>query len=157
MSQDNIADSRTLSQNLLAGDSLREIDILLVEDSENDAHMVQRIVEKGELAASIHWLKDGEEAIEYFNNAESARPRLVLLDIKLPKYSGLEVVEHLRSQDHLWSIPVVMFSTSDQPADIHRAYRAGANSFLIKPGSYVVLKKVIREICEYWLNLNRAH
>ena len=157
MNPKKLSDSRTLSQELFAGNSLRQIDILLVEDSDNDAHMVQRIVKKGTLAASIHWLKDGEEAIEYFDNPENARPRLVLLDIKLPKYSGLEVVEHLRGQERLWSIPVVMFSTSDQPSDIHRAYRAGANSFLIKPGSYVVLKKVIREICEYWLNLNRAH
>ena len=157
MSQDKTADSQSLTQEILSSYSPREIDILLVEDSENDAHMVQRIVRKEQLAASIHWLKDGEEAIEYFDNVGSARPRLILLDIKLPKYSGLEVVEHLRKQDDLWSIPVVMFSTSDQPTDIHRAYRAGANSFLIKPGSYVTLKEVIREICSYWLNLNRAH
>lgn len=136
---------------------MQTLDILLVEDSPNDAHMIQRIVRKEELAHHIHWLKDGEEALDYFADKSNPRPRLVLLDIKLPKYTGLEVVERLRKDDDLWSIPVVMFSTSDQPSDIHSAYRSGANSFLIKPDSYLDLKSVIRQISEYWLQTNRAH
>ena len=136
---------------------MANIDILLVEDSANDAHMIQRILKKEEITHSIHWLQDGEEAMLYFDDVDNPRPRLVLLDIKLPKYSGLEVVEHLRKNDDLWSVPVVMFSTSDQPSDIHSAYRSGANSFLIKPDSYPDLKRVIRQISEYWLQTNQSH
>lgn len=131
------------------------LDLLIVEDSANDAHLISRILQKENPQLSFLLLADGQEALDYLLDKQSDQPSVLLLDLKLPRLTGLEVLERIRSTDRFRSLPVVMFSSSVSDQDLQKAYALGANSYLTKPLAYEDLKTLIRQFSEYWLTLNK--
>lgn len=135
--------------------------ILLVEDDPNDALLVQRAFRKANVANILHVVKDGEEAVAYLrgqqpfaNREQFPLPGMVLQDLKLPRKSGLEVLEWLREQPGLKRLPVVMLTSSKHPSDINRAYELGANSYLVKPVAFDALVEMVKTVDLYWFFLN---
>lgn len=136
--------------------------ILLVEDDTNDVLLIRRAFRKAGTTAAIVNLSDGQAAVDYLNGngAYSDRgthplPALVLLDLKLPRKSGHEVLEWLRAQPELKRIPVVVLTSSREVVDIDRAYDLGANSYLVKPVAFNALHSLTQTVGLYWLLLNQ--
>lgn len=137
--------------------------VLLVEDNPDDVLFFKRAMEQAGLRRPLYVANDGRMAIEYLDGigdyADRSRfplPCLVLLDLKLPRVSGLEVLKWIRSQAKLKSLIVIMLAASHLDEGIPRSYEIGANSFLVKPTSPIELAKMLRLVKEYWLDLNRA-
>ncbi|RJP31659.1 MAG: response regulator [Actinobacteria bacterium] len=135
--------------------------ILLVEDDPNDVILIERAFENVKIANPIHVVEDGEKAISYLESFSprgerkgSPLPMLILLDLKLPRKSGLEVLEWLREQPYLRRLPVVVLTSSRESSDINRAYDNGANSYLVKPGSFEDLLTMVESLNMYWVILN---
>ena len=136
--------------------------ILLVEDEPDDAHLLIRAFRKAGAANPIRHVADGDAAIAYFageapfgNRQEYPLPIVVLLDLKLPRRSGFEVLAWLRDQPVLRRLPVVVLTSSGQLDDVNRAYDLGANSYLVKPVTTVALHDMVRAVHAYWIGLNR--
>ncbi|UCD19629.1 MAG: response regulator [candidate division WOR-3 bacterium] len=133
--------------------------ILLVEDDHNDVLLIKRAFQKVNIANPIVVLNDGEQAISYLAGREPyvgrALPMLVLLDLKLPRKSGHEVLEWLRQQQTLKRLPVVVLTASSESSDVNRAYDLGANSYLVKPVTFDALVEMVRTLNLYWLILNK--
>lgn len=124
----------------------REINILLVEDMEEHAILIRRALEKWKLRPRILWVTDGKAALDFLYNrgdytdkVTNPKPDLILLDLKLPKVSGLEVLEQVKGEERLRDIPVAVLTASDEPEDIIRSYRGGADSYFTK--SVLFIKK----------------
>lgn len=135
--------------------------ILHVEDDPNDVLLVARAFRKAEVLAQIHVVNDGEQAVHYLNGSSSLAtrdqfplPLLVLLDLKLPRKSGIEVLEWVRSHPRLKRIPVVMLTSSRQPIDINRAYDLGVNAYLVKPVNFDALVEMLKTVGSFWLRVN---
>lgn len=138
-----------------------DIQIVLVEDSVDDMELTVRSLKSSNLVNKIVWLKDGEEATHYFKGEgkfegrnTDIKPRLVLLDLKLPKLNGIEVLESIKSDSNLKSIPVVMMTSSNQGSDLERCYELGANSYVVKPIDFKEFTEVAKSISLYWLLIN---
>jgi len=138
----------------------KEIEILLVEDNPDHAELTKRALEDGNLGNQVRWLKDGQEATDYLlrkgNYANANRPGLILLDIKLPKLDGIEVLKKIKGDDELRIIPVVMLTTSDRDEELYKCYKAGANSFITKPVKFNEFSEKIKSLKFYWLLTNQA-
>ena len=141
--------------------NLRENLILLAEDDPNDVLLIQRAFEKTNIANPIQVVRDGEEAVAYLSGegqfADRDRhplPLLLLMDLKMPRKSGLEVLEWVRRQPGLKRLPVVVLTSSNQSPDINRAYDLGANSYLVKPAGFDSLLDLVKNLDMYWLILN---
>ena len=139
-----------------------QIDILLVEDSTEDAEMTLRALRKNNLANHVHWVKDGEEALEYLfcsgryaGRSAAQAPKLVLLDIKMPKIDGIEVLRRIKGSE-LKSIPVVMMTSSNEERDVLESYRLGVNSYIVKPVEFEAFLETVSKIGLYWLLTNRV-
>src|SRR5688572_29452944 len=134
----------------------QQVDILLVEDSPQDAEMTVRALKKHHLANSVHHAKDGAEALAYLfgNDAVRRRPKVVLLDLKLPKVDGLEVLQKIKSDDSTKSIPVVVLTSSKEDRDMVESYRLGVNSFITKPVEFDKFMEAVQQLGLYWLLLN---
>ncbi len=138
--------------------------ILYAEDDPADAYMMQRAFAKVDPCARLHRASDGEEVVDYLEGKgryqdrnQFPLPVVLLLDIKMPRRSGLEVLAWLRSQQgELCRIPAVMFTSSRQSQDLARAYELGVNSYLVKPDTLDDLLVIIQSFDQYWLNLNEA-
>lgn len=135
--------------------------VLLVEDDPDDVLLIRRAFAKAGLLASMELVGDGERAIQYLSGAEPfvsrerfPLPVVVLLDLKLPKRSGFEVLEWLRSQPGLRRIPVVVLTGSAQSSDVNRAFDIGANSYLVKPVGLEALTDIMKTLNLYWLLMN---
>ncbi len=135
--------------------------ILLVEDDPNDVLLIRRAFRKSNVANPIQVVGDGEEAIAYLSGqgpyADRERyplPLLLLLDLKLPRKSGFEVLEWLRQQPGLKRLPVVVLTSSAETPDVNRAYDLGANSYLVKPVRFEDLLHMVRTLNLYWLIIN---
>jgi CheY-like chemotaxis protein len=135
--------------------------ILHVEDDPNDVLLIGRALRKAEIPASVQVVNDGDQAVDYLsgNHAYAQReqfplPALVLLDLKLPRKSGIEVLQWIRSKPGLRRIPVVMLTSSRQPVDINRAYDLGVNAYLVKPVSFDTLVEMLRTLDSFWLRVN---
>ncbi len=135
--------------------------ILLVEDDPNDVLLLQRAFRQANVAPSIHVEGDGEQGVAYLAGqgpyADRVRhplPMLLLLDLKLPRLSGFEVLAWLRQQPGLRRLPVVILTSSAQLADISRAYDLGANSYLVKPVAFDALRDTVNTLSRYWIRLN---
>lgn len=144
-------------------DELNKIEILLVEDNPNDAELALRSLKKHRFANSVYWVKDGVEALEYIfgDNPDTARhmessPKLILLDLKLPKVNGREVLQKIKSDSQTRSIPVVIMTSSEDERDIEECYRLGANSYITKPVEFEKFAKVVADMGLYWMLLNEV-
>ena len=134
--------------------SLEQIEILLVEDSAEDAEMTLRALRKNNLANRVHWVKDGEEALQYLFSSEA--PKLVMLDLKMPKVGGIEVLRELKAHDETRTIPVVVMTSSNEERDVVEAYRLGVNSYIVKPVAFEAFLETVSKIGLYWMLTNRT-
>ena len=137
------------------------VELVLVEDNPNDLDLVLHAIRKAGLTEKIQVLRDGAEALEYLfcegeyaDRSWSDVPKVILLDIKLPKVNGLEVLERLKSNDRTRTIPVVMFTSSRQPRDVEDGYRSGAVSYVVKPVDSEAFTQVVAQLKQYWLETN---
>jgi len=138
------------------------IQILLAEDNPNDAELVLRAFKKHNLSNAIQWVKDGAEALDYiyargaFSERDlNHRPKLVLLDLKMPRVSGLEVLKQLKSDDSTKMIPVVVLTSSAEEQDIVDSYQLGVNSYITKPVDFDKFVNSVAELGLYWLLINQ--
>jgi CheY-like chemotaxis protein len=137
------------------------IDILIVEDDPDDLELTIRTLRRHQLAKEVRVAHDGAEALDLLlgkgtTQAGDIVPKLVLLDAKLPKVSGPEVLRHLKSAPRTCAIPVVVFSSSDEERDISESYELGVNSYIVKPINFTQFTEVVRQIGEYWLVANQS-
>jgi CheY-like chemotaxis protein len=137
--------------------------ILLVEDDENDVFFMRRAMNRAEVANPLQVTRDGQDALDYFqgkgnytDRAQFPLPCLVLLDLKLPRVRGLEVLKWVREQPHLSGLPVVVLTSSAETRDIDVAYRTGANSYLVKPPSADRWMEMVKALAEFWLRHNTS-
>ena len=143
-------------------EEFEDIDILLVEDNPLDAELTMRGLRSQKVANTITWLKDGAEALDYVfrRNAYAGRtdkgPRLILLDLKMPRVGGIEVTRALKSDERTKRIPVVIMTSSKEEGDIANSYDLGANSYIVKPLDFASLAEVARQAGYYWLAINRV-
>lgn len=141
---------------------LEEVEILLVEDNAEDAEMTLRALRKHNLANKVHWVKDGAEALEYlfrsgpYAERASRQPRLVLLDIKMPKVDGIEVLRRLKGHADTRTIPVVVMTSSNEERDVIESYRLGVNSYIVKPVQFEAFLDTVAKIGLYWVITNRV-
>lgn len=139
------------------------IDVLLVEDNPDDAELTIRELKKHHLANNLFHVEDGEEALDFiFASGKYADmrdilhpPKLVLMDIQMPKVNGIEVLRRMKSDDRTKFTPVVILTSSNQDPDIHICYGLGANSYIVKPVEFDRFSEVIRDLGFYWLILNQ--
>jgi CheY-like chemotaxis protein len=139
---------------------MRDLTVLYVEDEENDVILMRRAWETAGLLSALQIAVDGEQAVAYLAGEETYADRnkyplpcLVLLDLKLPKLSGLDVLKWIRDQPAFYTLRVVVLSSSNRPLDIHAAYARGANAYLVKPSSIKGLVEMASSVREFWLNL----
>lgn len=142
---------------------LTDFTILMVEDDPNDILLTQRAFMQASLVNPLRIVRDGQEAIQYLGGRDAYAdrskyplPSLILLDLKLPKKSGLEVLEFLRAQPSLKQTPVIVLTSSQESSDIQRAYTLGANSYLLKPVGFDGLLEMVKAIGMYWVLLNQG-
>jgi len=130
------------------------VEILLVEDNENDAELTLRALKQRNLANQVFVCRDGAEALDFFFNGATPVPKVVLLDLKLPKVDGLEVLRRIKDDARTKSIPVVVLTSSREEPDIERAYTLGANSYIVKPVDFEAFARAVSDVGLYWLLLN---
>jgi CheY-like chemotaxis protein len=133
------------------------IKILLIEDNEDHAALIMRSFSNFKVANTIIHLEDGEQALHYISHIgkEHEKPHLVLLDLRLPKIDGLEVLETFKSNSFLADIPVVVLTTSDAISDVERACKGHANSYLVKPVDFVKFTELMNMLGFYWICWNK--
>ncbi len=134
----------------------KPIEILLVEDSADDAEMTIRALRKRNLANGIVHVRDGEAALEFLHAGDAPPPRLVLLDLKMPKLGGLEVLKRLREDARTRALPVVILTSSKEEPDVQAGYALGANSYIVKPVDFEKFQEAVSTVGLYWLVLNQA-
>jgi CheY-like chemotaxis protein len=139
-----------------------KIDIIIVEDNPNDAELILRVFRKHNLANRVVLLKDGAEALDFLLGHDGCGPtavnvtcKVILLDLKLPKVDGIEVLRRIKSEKRTRSIPVVVLTSSMEPRDLKDAYDLGVNSYVAKPIKFDEFAKVVADLGLYWLMLNK--
>ncbi|HTB89818.1 MAG TPA: response regulator [Steroidobacteraceae bacterium] len=142
-------------------DELAAADILLVEDSDADAELTLRALRKGNLLNKVVRARDGVEALEYlfregqFLKRPGGNPKLLLLDMKMPRLGGLDVLRRLKGDERTKLIPVVVLTSSAEDRDIIESYQVGVNSYLVKPVDFAEFTRVVVQVGLYWAVLNR--
>lgn len=143
--------------------NVENTEILLAEDNERDAEMTLRGLRRHNLANRVHRVKDGAEALEFLfcSGAYAARvpnspPKLILLDLKMPKVDGIEVLRRIKSDERTRFIPVVMMTSSNEERDVIESYRLGVNSYIVKPIEFAEFAEVVAKIGFYWVLSNRV-
>ena len=138
------------------------VDILLVEDNPTDAELEMRALKKARLANNIEWVKDGEAALdylfrhgEYSADEEYQHPRLALLDLRLPKLDGIDVLKAIRGHEATREIPVVILTSSKEERDVVAAYDLGVNSYVSKPIAFDEFTETVANLGMYWLLINQ--
>jgi two-component system, response regulator len=138
------------------------VEILLVEDNPRDVDLTLRALKKRNLANNVHVVRDGQEALDflfaegvYAGRDTSLRPKVVLLDLKLPKVDGLEVLRHVKADSRTKSIPVVVLTSSREENDMVESYHLGVNSYIQKPVDFDKFLDCVQELGLYWLLINR--
>lgn len=138
-------------------------EILLVEDNSSDADLTIRALKQKNLSDQIEWVKDGEEALDYLfargkygNRNINQKPSVILLDLKMPKINGLEVLKEIRENTVTKVIPVVILTSSNEVKDIIKSYELGANSYIVKPVEFNAFLQSVADVGHYWLSLNKS-
>lgn len=139
------------------------VDLLLIEDQPSDAELALRALEDMELGGRVHLAEDGAEALDFvFGRADYADrsptdgPRLILLDLKLPKVNGHEVLRRLKSDERTQHIPVIVLSSSKEDCDVNECYELGVNSYVVKPVDFDAFTETVQCIGTYWLETNQS-
>lgn len=139
-----------------------EVEVLLAEDSKSDRELILRVLKNHHITDKVFTVRNGEEALEYIfacgqyiRRDKDLFPRVILLDLKLPKVNGIDVLKEIKSDDRTKSIPVIIFTSSNNEKDKTESYRFGANSFVIKPINSEAFIQAVLEIGRYWLFLNQ--
>lgn len=137
---------------------MEPVDILLVEDNPNDVELTLRALKKRQLADAIAVVEDGAKAMEFlFERGQGVRgPKVVLLDLKLPKVNGLEVLRAIKADERTRRTPVVVLTSSQQDPDIRAAYDLGANSYVVKPVVFEAFMEAVGKLGCYWLLVNQV-
>jgi CheY-like chemotaxis protein len=134
--------------------------VLLVEDDDNDRRLVLAAFQELGLAGAVGWAADGQDALDWLHRRgphagrAGEAPRLVLLDLKMPRVDGFGVLAHLRADPALRLLPVVVFSSSREAGDIARSYALGGNGYVVKPADYAALTGTLSDVVRYWLAVN---
>jgi len=143
--------------------SEQSVFILLVEDNPNDAELTVRALRRGRITNQIQVLTDGAEALDfifcrgdYAHRQITNHPKVILLDLKLPKVSGLEVLQQLKSDPRTQMIPIVVMTSSAQDSDIIKSYKLGVNSYIVKPVDFEQFNKAVEQIGFYWVLINQS-
>ena len=141
----------------------KAVEILLVEDNPTDAELTTEALREGNLANHLVWVKDGAEALDfifargqYSGRKVDDTPKVILLDLRLPKVDGLEVLQILKSDNRTKAIPVVVLTSSKEERDIAESYQLGVNSFVSKPVEFDQFASVVSQLGLYWLIINRG-
>jgi two-component system response regulator len=144
-------------------DNFEMVDILLAEDSDADAEMTLRALRKSNIGNVVHRVRDGQEALDflartgaYAGASPSRHLKLVLLDLKMPKVDGAEVLRQLRANQMFRTLPVVVMTSSNEERDISQSYLLGANSYVVKPIDFTQFASTVVEIGLYWIVTNRV-
>jgi CheY-like chemotaxis protein len=137
-----------------------DVEILLVEDNSYDAELTIRELRANNLANRLVWVKDGPEALDFLFGtgdppATPRRPKVILLDLKLPKIDGLEVLRKIRAEKMTRTIPVVILTSSREERDIVRGYQLGVNSYVVKPVNFTDFSRAVSSLGLYWLIINQ--
>lgn len=139
------------------------IEVLLVEDNDRDAELTMRAFKKCNLHNKLFWVKDGVEALEFMSGTGSfaerdARelPRLILLDLKMPRLNGLDVLRSLKADERTQAVPIVVMTSSNQERDLEACYDLGVNGYVTKPIGFTELTEAVAKIGMFWLLVNRV-
>lgn len=140
-----------------------EVEILIIEDNLDDAELTIRALKKSHLANHVTHLVDGAEALDFLfgTGVYAGRdilniPKVILLDLKMPKVNGLEVLTRIKAEQHTKMIPVVILTSSAEDPDVRKSYDLGANSYIVKPVEFQDFARVISELGMYWLVINKV-
>ncbi len=133
-----------------------QIEILLVEDNEDDAEMTIRALKKVNLANQLVHLEDGQAALDFLFGKMSRKPKMILLDIKMPKVDGIEVLRKIKENENTRVIPVVIMTSSREEKDMLISYDLGVNSYIVKPVEFENFAKAVSELGLYWLLTNQT-
>lgn len=143
-------------------EAIMEVEILIVEDNPNDAEMAMRALKRNNLTNKVYIVNDGEEALDfilsrgkYSIRKKCVRPRMVLLDLKLPKIDGLEVLKEIKGNPETRIIPVIVLTSSKEEKDLIESYKLGVNSYIVKPVEFEKFVDAVNELGMYWLLLNQ--
>jgi CheY-like chemotaxis protein len=133
------------------------VELLLVEDNPSDEELTLHVLRKHNLTNRIKVVRDGAEALEFLlGDGTDEPPKLILLDLKLPKLNGLELLGQVRSNDRTKRIPVVVLTSSREESDLYASYELGVNSYIVKPVDFAQFTEAVRQLGLYWLLLNEA-
>jgi CheY-like chemotaxis protein len=136
--------------------------ILLVEDSELDAELTIHALKDAKMANAIEWVKDGQQALDFlfhegeYSDSPSNQPQLILLDLKMPRISGIEVLRVIKADPRTRRIPVVIMTSSQEDRDITESYDLGVNSYVVKPVDFISMTNIARQAGYYWLAINQS-
>jgi two-component system response regulator len=139
------------------------VEILLVEDNPNDVELALHALKKNNLTNRIHVVRDGADALDFIfctgdyadrNDQHCRQPRVILLDLKLPKVDGMEVLKRIKSDENTQTIPVVMMTSSAEERDVVESYRLGVNSYIVKPVDFDQFTEAVRQLGLYWMLVN---
>lgn len=143
-------------------ESYELVEILYAEDNSRDAELTIRALKNGGLANALLWVKDGQQALDFlfhtgdYANRKDTVPRLILLDLKMPKVDGIEVLRAIKADERTKRIPVVVMTSSQEEGDLARSYDLGVNSYVVKPVDFAAMTELARQAGYYWLAINKV-